>query len=54
MALGDALKGMQKPLTEGGMATQGIVILLTISAEEIANFFMFECPCDNSNLLYGL
>ena len=37
----------------GGLPTHGIIIVLTISAEEIASFFMFECPCDNSNFAYG-
>lgn len=38
----------------GGMGTHGIIIILTISAEEIGSFFMFECPCNSSNKVYGL
>ena len=47
---GKGLGGLMKGLGGGG---KGIIILITISAEELGSFFMFECPCDNTNFLYG-
>lgn len=49
--LGNAMNSLGSKT--GGLPTHGIIIVLTISAEEIASFFMFECPCDNSNFAYG-
>ena len=37
--------------SKGGM---GILVVLTITTEEVASFLMFECPCDNSHFIYGL
>ena len=34
----------------GGMS---VLVILTVSVEELASFIMFECPCDNTNWLYG-
>ena len=36
-----------------GPGNTGIIVLVTVSAEELGSFFMFECPCDKSNVLYG-
>lgn len=49
--LAGAMKGLGGK--GSGVPTYGIIIVLTISVEEWAAFFMFECPCQNSNLLYG-
>jgi len=51
--IGNAMDKVSKKSEGGGLPTHGIIIILTISAEEIASFFMFECPCDNSNSTYG-
>ena len=48
---GGAMKGLGG-LMKGGGAT-GMIVIVTISAEELGSFFMFECPCDNTNFLYG-
>ena len=49
--LGNTMEKLKGP---GGLPTHGIIIVLTISAEEIASFFMFECPCNGTNFRYGL
>ena len=49
MTLGGAMNKMGK----GGLPTHGIIIVVTVSAEELASFFMFECPCNNYNFIYG-
>ena len=53
MPIGNALKNLKGSSEGGGLPTHGIIIVLTISAEEIASFFMFECPCDQNNRVYG-
>ena len=32
----------------------GLLVILTVSTEELASFFLFECPCDETHYIYGL
>lgn len=47
----DKLKNVQNQRSH--VPATGLIIVLTISTEELASFFMFECPCDNTNRIYG-
>ena len=38
----------------GSKGGAGLLVILTVSVEELAGFFMFECPCDASHRIYGL
>ena len=49
--IGGLMKGLGGK--SGGLPTHAIIVVVTISAEELASFFMFECPCDTYNGLYG-
>ena len=39
----------------GSKGGTGLLVILTVSVEEMAGFFMFECPCDlATNFIYGM
>ena len=38
----------------GENGASGILVILTVSMEELASFFIFECPCDSHHFEYGL
>ena len=38
----------------GENGASGILVILTVSMEELASFFVFECPCDSHHFEYGL
>ena len=37
----------------GSKGLSGILVVVTVSIEEIASFILFECPCDKTHLYYG-
>ena len=39
----------------GSKGGTGLLVILTVSVEEMAGFFMFECPCDlTTHFIYGM
>ena len=38
----------------GENGASGVLVILTVSVEELATFFVFECPCNRNNFQYGL
>ena len=53
MTLGSAFTKLGQSNKLGGIPTHGIIVVITVSAEELASFFMFECPCNTNNFIYG-
>jgi len=40
--------------TLGSKGASGILVIATVSIEEIASFILFECPCNETHYYYGL
>ena len=39
--------------TLGSKGASGILVIATVSIEEIASFILFECPCNRTHYYYG-
>ena len=39
--------------TLGSKGASGILVIATVSIEEIASFILFECPCNHTHYYYG-
>merc|ERR1711935_212858 len=53
--MGESEKKMSVPKLGGSSQFSGILIVLTVSADQFADFVHFECPCNRSiNLVYAL
>ena len=47
--IGDSFSGIIKH----GNGQMGILVIITVTVEQLASFIVFECPCDDTNIIYG-